>query len=57
MHATDKGAGDIASSIGLLLVLNGAPFVFMYAIKRHKKTLNEETTIKSIGAIYAGKNV
>ena len=57
MYATEKGAGDIATSIGLLTLLNGAPFVFMFALRSNKKTLAEQETIKSIGAIYAGKNV
>mmetsp|Transcript_28884 Transcript_28884/g.38508 ORF Transcript_28884/g.38508 Transcript_28884/m.38508 type:complete len:256 (+) Transcript_28884:67-834(+) len=55
--AVEKGAGDIASSIGLLVVLNGAPLIFYMALRRNQSTLSEPETIKSIGSIYAGKNV
>ena len=57
LFATEKAAGDVITSLGLLLLLNGAPFAFMYAMRLRKNSLSKEETIKSIGSIYAGKNI
>jgi len=52
-----KAVGDTTSSIVLLVVLNGAPLIFCIVVRRHHHSLKDPDTIKSIGAIYVGKNV
>ena len=54
---SDSGPGDYFIAILMLVILNAMPIIFGIVLKQNKETLAKEDTKKTIGAIYAGKNV
>ena len=50
-------AADISTSVGLAIVVNLAPVVFYFAVKRNEQRLSDVDTQKVIGSIYMGKNI
>ena len=52
-----SATGDIASSVGLVIVVNFAPIAFYLAVWRNQKSLKQDDTQKVLGSIYMGKNI
>ena len=57
VKATGGSIADFASSIGIIVLINGSPLIFYIVLNRNHDNLEDKQRQKSYGALYIGKNV